>query len=64
MDLKTILNDVDIADDDNLESDLKNNPNVKWFICPVCEEKFVQKCNYKFHINRKNPCTAKESSEE
>ena len=35
MDLKTILNDVDIADDDNLESDLKNNPNVKVHKKPI-----------------------------
>ena len=35
MDLKTILNDVDIADDDNLESSLKNNPNVKVHKKPI-----------------------------
>ena len=37
MDLKTILNDVEINDDDddNLENDLKNNPNVKVHKKPI-----------------------------
>ena len=35
MDLKTILNDVDINDDDDEDNDLKNNPNVKVHKKPI-----------------------------
>ena len=35
MDLKTILNDVDINDSENPDSDLKNNPNVKVYKKPI-----------------------------
>ena len=35
MDLKTILNDVEILDDDNLDSDFKNNPNVNVHKKPI-----------------------------
>ena len=35
MDLKNILNDIEINDDENPDSDIKNNPNVKVHKKPV-----------------------------